>query len=55
MSVCSWCKDKPVWNAASWISPPNTVPATLPCPRCGRVWTPEEIDEYVEPEVDDAA
>ncbi len=33
--VCGFCKGRPVSNAATMYTLPGTVPATLPCPRCG--------------------
>lgn len=38
---CHWCLDRPVVNAASWLS--NDVPRYVPCPVCARVWSDEEI------------
>ena len=39
MSVCDYCKGRPVLNAASWVS--ISAPEYVPCPRCGREWDGE--------------
>lgn len=34
MSVCGFCHDRPVLNAAAWVA--LDEPRYLACPRCGR-------------------
>ena len=44
MTVCTWCKGKPVINARSWIA--LNEPRYVPCPQCGAEWDEDALAEY---------
>jgi predicted nucleic acid-binding Zn ribbon protein len=44
MTVCGFCKGKPVRNAAAWVSLDASKYA--PCPRCGLEWDADALAEY---------